>query len=439
MRHGVNRFQHQSWFKISTIVARSVALMAAVVAVPLPVCGKATTFDRNNVACEYAFDWQSTSLLRYYVHGATYVDERAMVHEVATGRDYGFALNDMYSVIGLVDDLGNLLEGYHYDVYGTRYSETVTAFEDLYVAIRTRLGQSASGQDEYDLNGDLTIDLLDLLLARTAPTVAPIPSTQPYAFHGRRRNVHTPTVGTALVLYDYRARTYDPILGRFHQRDPAEYIDSFNLYLAMGGNPLRFMDPTGQFFLDILSAATIANELNALELDAYSSILSSVRGFVAMVNFRNALLGELADSAAVDPQGIDSLIGTMRTVQIVVLGAAATHLLTSGLKFAKSNIGRIGDILGEGQGRILKEMFFGKPGRDLPKAVKDKLIDFYRGIIRSVTGARDVHRKARRLNAARIRFLQGKGPPPGVLVQRELESKVTCLTHFSPRFRLAFS
>jgi hypothetical protein len=178
MRQRVNRFHHQSWFKISTIVARGVALIAAVLTVPSPVCGKASTFDRNNVACEYAFDGQATTLLRYYVHGATYVDERAMVHEVATGRDYGFALNDMYSVIGLVDDLGHLLEGYHYDVYGTRYAEVVTPYEDLFVAIRNRLGQSAAGQTQYDLNSNGTIDLLDLLAARAAPTVAPIPAEQ---------------------------------------------------------------------------------------------------------------------------------------------------------------------------------------------------------------------------------------------------------------------
>jgi RHS repeat-associated protein len=263
-------------------------------------------FDKTNVACEYNFDGQTETLLRHYIHGTTYVDERAILHDAATGREYGYALNDMYSVIGLVDDLGNLLEAYHYDVFGTRYAETVSAFQDLYVAIRNRLGETVTGPDEHDLNGDLTINLLDLLLARTVATVAPIPSVQPYAFQGRRRNVHTPTVGDALVLYDYRARTYDPILGRFHQRDPAEYIDSYNLYLALGGNPLIWMDPSGENLMELLGAMGNGALMRVASAMAAGRAMAYFHTVAAAIAFRTQLLnGFLRTAERMGPRGMD--------------------------------------------------------------------------------------------------------------------------------------
>ena len=45
--------------------------------------------------------------------------------------------------------------------------------------------------------------------------------------------------------YDFRARHYDPSLGRFHQRDPLGWKDGVNLYLYAGNDPLGFIDPLG--------------------------------------------------------------------------------------------------------------------------------------------------------------------------------------------------
>ncbi|MGC9084522.1 MAG: RHS repeat-associated core domain-containing protein, partial [Anaerolineae bacterium] len=54
-----------------------------------------------------------------------------------------------------------------------------------------------------------------------------------------------PTLG----LYDYRARFYDPALGRFLQPDPivpqAGDPSSLNRYAYARLNPLRYVDPTG--------------------------------------------------------------------------------------------------------------------------------------------------------------------------------------------------
>ena len=50
-------------------------------------------------------------------------------------------------------------------------------------------------------------------------------------------------------LYYYGARYYDPYIGRFTQRDPAQ--DGINWYAYAENNPLKYVDPTGHFVIAI--------------------------------------------------------------------------------------------------------------------------------------------------------------------------------------------
>jgi RHS repeat-associated protein len=55
-------------------------------------------------------------------------------------------------------------------------------------------------------------------------------------------------------LVYYRARYYDPSVGRFTARDPVGYLDGINRYAYVGNNPVNFTDPNGLLARQISNA-----------------------------------------------------------------------------------------------------------------------------------------------------------------------------------------
>jgi RHS repeat-associated protein len=67
--------------------------------------------------------------------------------------------------------------------------------------------------------------------------------TAGYAFTGREWDSET-------GLYYYRARYYNPKIGRFVSEDPSGLVDGPNLYAYAVGNPIALVDPLGQSVSD---------------------------------------------------------------------------------------------------------------------------------------------------------------------------------------------
>ncbi len=155
----------------------------------------------QQVIADYARGAVTSSPTYRYVY-ADYVDEPILRHSgtgtslPGSGDDALFYhRNQQYSVIGLTNAAGTLVERYSYTAYGT-------------------LGI-------YDPSGTV----------RTTSTYA-----NRYTYTGREYDAD-------LNLYHFRARWYDPTTGGFISRDPLGYVDGMSLYRGYFG--LKSIDPTG--------------------------------------------------------------------------------------------------------------------------------------------------------------------------------------------------
>jgi len=72
----------------------------------------------------------------------------------------------------------------------------------------------------------------------------------PYLFTGRRFDRET-------GLYYYRARYYNPYIGRFLQTDPVGYFAGINWYRYCRNNPVGYVDPSGLDLVDPTQPLTI--------------------------------------------------------------------------------------------------------------------------------------------------------------------------------------
>jgi len=89
---------------------------------------------------------------------------------------------------------------------------------------------------------------------------------QPYFFSSTAQPLNSSTFGnrflftgrewlSELKLYDYRARMYQPELGRFMQPDPKEFAaGDYNLYRYCHNDPVNLTDPTGLAYVSGLTS-----------------------------------------------------------------------------------------------------------------------------------------------------------------------------------------
>jgi|GEM_PF-2784801 len=245
--------------------------------------------DHEDVLVEYDAADMNTPW-RWYVHGTANVDERAVMYTNdpavagAPGADFYYLLGNLCSVAGLVSDRGAVVEAVQYDAYGkpTVYRPYGDTDYDGDVDW-TDYGNWAdcmsgpSGADDwvapslactswYDLDLDGDVDMVDFAVYQSIYTgpvegggyvppsgesfnPAPLSDFNPYYFTGRR--VDLPDAGSLTVQYN-RARYYSLDHGRWHSRDPREFIDGYNLYEYVAGAPTILVDPSGMSMLDLV-------------------------------------------------------------------------------------------------------------------------------------------------------------------------------------------
>jgi RHS repeat-associated protein len=144
---------------------------------------------------------ENDQLLRQYIYGNG-IDEiiRMDKYEGATVTSYYYHTDANGSVTAITDANGQLVERVTYDIYG------MPTFWD---AAGNEIPKSSIGNN--------------------------------ILFHGREYDYE-------LNLYYFRARYYDPIMGRFLSIDPMGYADSMNMYQGFNMNPLNFVDPMGKLY-----------------------------------------------------------------------------------------------------------------------------------------------------------------------------------------------
>lgn len=146
------------------------------------------------------------------------VDE--LLKTVKGSEEYYFHTNHLNSVMCLTDEQGEVVEYMDYDVYGT---------PTFYDAQGQPMERSSVGNDRL--------------------------------FCGREYNYAT-------GMYYYRARTMNPMLGRFMQKDPLMYINGMNDYAYTMNNPVVFADPNGT---EVITATLVLATFVMANVSAWSA------------------------------------------------------------------------------------------------------------------------------------------------------------------------
>ena len=134
-------------------------------------------------------------------------------------------------------DLKKVLFPGGYTEYTTMYAEQIHEPSNYYY----NTDYIGNNRDVVDYNGAVVQRTEYSAFGTPFPNMVGDPGVQPYKYSGKEFDqMH------GLNWYDFSARMYDPIFGRFNSIDPmAEKYFSISPYTYCMNNPVRFTDPTG--------------------------------------------------------------------------------------------------------------------------------------------------------------------------------------------------
>ncbi len=154
----------------------------------------------------------SGTVLRSYTWGPGIDNLLAItVHDAVTNTYY--AITDRLSTVhALADETGSIVESYRFDAWGN-----VLEVRDQDGLLSIVNGQWSS------------------------------PLGNRFLFQGREYS-------WATGLYNFRARWYDPVTGRWLSKDPIGISGGLDQYVAFANNPVMFIDPDGEAILEFGAA-----------------------------------------------------------------------------------------------------------------------------------------------------------------------------------------
>jgi len=267
-------------------------------------------YDRDDVLLAEFLASDTANASAVYINGTTSTDEKVLAMN-DSGDEFYCLLKDLDTVAAVVDAAGAYVEAYAYGGYGL---PEIMSFvppcqrgdlnadgkvdgQDIQVFENVLLGSDTDPNHlcAADFDGDSVVDMADVpeftvcLLYGLCPAGPGSEFANPFLFTGQRLDRLD---GGDLLLYDYKARAFDPMHGRFLQRDPAEFADGYNFYEYVRSRPTVLIDPTGQFTLgDVNVTQFITRGLQAwTKFDSAQQVFEVAKALKSGVSAQGVLL-----------------------------------------------------------------------------------------------------------------------------------------------------
>lgn len=251
---------------------------------PVPTSNKSVSYDANGNTTVHqvqnitstSYDWRNLAY-RMVANGTTLdyaydADAKRVKKEVVGGTKTHYVRGANGETVAIYENGSrknvNLLAGA--DVIGSWDGSQRRYFiKDHLGSTRTTVDQSGNvdGYDDYYAFG----------LAMPGRSSNSANPTDNYKFTGHERDAE------AGLTIDYmNARTYDPIIGRFLQVDPA--MEFASPYSYVGSNPLKFTDPTGMMSEGCCTWADFKEGVRRSVVQAKELVTTEVNNYVDYAN-----------------------------------------------------------------------------------------------------------------------------------------------------------